>query len=153
MTLVQIEYTSRSQYKCKQKTEICYWISLKHCYKPVASIGWKSEYQFCIMETKACIPTSVAHVTSHLTISRLRQFMVIKVIRMTCRPSSNAAFNAGICFGLSDGVAILNASWASLNNWEELCICLWADSNTVRSLVGESVIIMCVYHLPHNDQF
>ena len=57
----------------------------------------------------------------------------------TWSPSSNAALRAGICLGESGGVAILNTSWASLNNWDELCICFWATSKTVFNLPMSSV--------------
>ncbi len=50
---------------------------------PVASSGEKSVNQFCMIDTRASKPTSVAHVTSHLTISRRRQFNVDSVMRIT----------------------------------------------------------------------
>ncbi len=50
---------------------------------PVASSGEKRVNQFCMIETRASKPTSVAHVTSHLTISRRRQFNVDNVMRIT----------------------------------------------------------------------
>ena len=55
---------------------------------------------------------------------------LFKHILPTCKPSSKAALRAGMHLGPSDGVAILKVSWARRNNWEELCMCLWAQSNT-----------------------
>lgn len=40
--------------------------------------------QFCIIESSASSPSSVAHVTSHRTISRRRQFTADSVMRSTC---------------------------------------------------------------------
>lgn len=50
---------------------------------PVASVGVNSWYQFCMIDTRASTPTSVAHVTSQRTISRRRQFSDDSVMRIT----------------------------------------------------------------------
>ena len=50
---------------------------------PVASVGVNKCFQVCINEIKASIPTSVAQVTNHRTISRRRQFNEVSVILMT----------------------------------------------------------------------
>jgi len=50
---------------------------------PVASVGVKSWYQLCMMDSRASKPTSVAHVTSQRTISLRRQFTDDSVIRIT----------------------------------------------------------------------
>lgn len=50
----------------------------------------------------------------------------------TCKPSSKATLKSVGCLGPFSGVAKRKASWASLNKWEELWICLWDDSKTVR---------------------
>jgi hypothetical protein len=52
-------------------------------FVPVASVGVNSWYQFCMIDTSASTPTSVAQVTSQRTISRRRQFSDDKVIRIT----------------------------------------------------------------------
>jgi len=52
-------------------------------YVPVASVGVNNWNQFCITDVSASIPTSVAHVTNHRTISRLRQFNEANVMRIT----------------------------------------------------------------------
>lgn len=52
---------------------------------PVASVGVNNWNQFCITEVRASMPTSVAHVTNHRTISRLRQFNEASVMRITFR--------------------------------------------------------------------
>lgn len=54
-------------------------------FLPVASVGVNSWYQFCIMDTSASTPTSVAQVTSQRTISRRRQLRDDNVIRITWR--------------------------------------------------------------------
>lgn len=51
----------------------------------MASVGVNNWYQFCMIETRASTPTSVAQVTSHRTISLLRQFRDDRVIRITCQ--------------------------------------------------------------------
>lgn len=62
-------------------------------------------------------------------------FIRTENVCITWSPNSNAAFRRGICFGESGGVAILNTSWANLNNCEELWICRWATSKTVLNLI------------------
>ena len=54
-------------------------------FVPVASVGVNSWYQFCMMDTSASTPTSVAQVTSQRTISRRRQLRDDNVIRITWR--------------------------------------------------------------------
>lgn len=101
---------------------------------PVASVGVKSWYQLLMMDMRASNPTSVAHVTSHRTISRRRQLSDERVMRITCRPSSNEALSRVACRGPSSGVATRKMSCASENRCDELWMCLCADSSTVLSL-------------------
>ena len=61
---------------------------------PVASVGVNSWYQFCMMDTSASTPTSVAQVTSQRTISRRRQFSDDNVIRITWR-NQKTSWNLG----------------------------------------------------------
>jgi len=91
---------------------------------PVASVGVKSWYQLLMMDMSASSPTSVAHVTSHLTISRRRQFREDKVILMTCRPNSKEALRRVAWRGPSSGVATRKMSCAREKRWEELWTCL-----------------------------
>jgi len=100
---------------------------------PVASVGVNSWNQFCITDVRASMPTSVAQVTNHRTISRRRQFKEASVMRITCNPSSKATVNNGGCLGPFSGVAKRNASCANLNRCDELCMCRCADVSTVLS--------------------
>lgn len=109
-------------------------------------------------------PASVAQVTSHRTISLLRQFSVDSVILITynetqdelwigakwnrigkwcllCllalftwRPSSRDTLSSVMSGRLSMRVAILKASWASLKMCDAEWMFFWMDSNTVSSL-------------------
>lgn len=83
-------------------------------------LSFKQTYQFCIIDSNASAPISIAHVTSHLTISLRLQFSDARVIRITCKPNSKATLSKAGCLGPDSGVANLKASWASLNRWDEL---------------------------------
>ena len=118
--------------------------------RPVASVAVNKCFHVCIKLSKASSPTSVAQVTNHRTISRLRQFNEVNVIRMTWSPNWKATFKrlgclneGGTACGVvvvvpagsgEAGIAYLKASWANLNKWEELWICLWEASRTALNL-------------------
>ena len=57
---------------------------------PVASVAVNNWFHIDMMESSAWMPTSVAHVTNHRTISRRRQFMLVFVSLITCNPSWKA---------------------------------------------------------------
>ena len=94
-----------------------------------------------------CVPVNFTiWRASSSRLNQLHQFVHTQVYRLhitftppTCSPSSKAAFNRGMCRGPSAGVAILNASWASLNSCEELWILRCAESRTVLSLITSPV--------------
>lgn len=84
-------------YDQRKKANIPHFKYLTEHASPVASSGVKSVNQFCMMECKASYPISVAHVTSHRTISRRLQFTIRSVIRMTCAHKKCKHFNLKLC--------------------------------------------------------
>lgn len=129
--LAQLE-SSSCWVKLRLSLMMVLWDMIVVATGPVASVAVKNWYQFCIIDINASMPTSVAQVTNHLTISLRRQLRDDKVILMTWRPSSKATLSKVGCLGPFSGVAKRKASWASLNRWDELWMCRWDDSRTVR---------------------
>lgn len=101
-----------------------------------ASTGVNKEYQFCMMFIRACGPISVAQLTSQRTISLRRQVMVFRVIRITCRPSSRAMPSNVVSGGALAGVAVLQASCASLKSRAGEWMFCWMEPNTACSHLG-----------------
>ena len=62
----------------------------------VASVGLNSFFQPWRRDRTASTPTSVAHVTSHRTMSLRRQLREALVFRITWRPNWNATFRRAL---------------------------------------------------------